>query len=152
MPPAIKTGFWDGRPPTRLRFGSEPTIALGSIYHSHTHGRTVARMRYYKAKFRTTPHRLHLPCIIVAVASINAARLIRLTSYIDSDDRYDFFEFDAIPDDASKHRDDQLRVADISFPAVNAADEGHQAIHEPEPDTGVLGVPAFTNRNNYPKE
>ena len=144
--------FWSSRPPTRLRYPGQPTLALGSIYHSPKHGRTVARMRYYKAKGRTTPHRLHLPCAIVAVCSINAARLVRLTAYLDSDDRYDYFEFDTIPDDAYLHYDDQARISDISIPAFEGPNENHDAIHDPTSDTGWLGHEAFTNRNNYPKE
>ena len=152
MPPARHTHRYESRPPTRLRFPGQPTLALGSIYQSPNHGRTVARMRYYRATFRSTPYRLHLPCIIVAVCSINAARLVRLVSHIDSDDRYDYFEFDAVADDAYQPDDLRIPVADISIPAFNGPNENPDAIDRPEPETSLGGRPLHNNRRNYPKE
>lgn len=153
MPPALKQRDYESRPPALQRYHTAPPFALGSLYNSERHGRQVFRMRFYKHTFRSTPTRLLLPAVAIAVAAINAARLVIVKEHIDSDDRYDYFEFHELAVSRGVNALDGRNpaLAAISIPAMATANQPFRSVRSDRPPDYQLpsGERVHTNYATY---
>lgn len=92
------------RPEAKRLWSTAPLVAIGSIFSRHNlnHSGSVFRMRYYQPNARSMPSRPTLPCIAVGIATINGAHLVRLIEHLHTDERYDYFSFENVPQDEAR--------------------------------------------------